>query len=71
MSGLVLLFVAAIVCLPKLENKSVTKNFPSKSFKVQTKRYERVKSSEKEEKPITLTFGLKANFENPTQTTNQ
>ena len=63
MLGLVFLFGAAIICWPKLKDEPSVSSVKS-TLPVVTKSRDKVAS--KEEQPIVLTFGLKANFENPT-----
>ena len=71
MLGLVFLFGAAIVCWPKLKDEPLSASSVKSNFPITTKSHEKKLALKEEQKPIVLTFGLKANFENPTQTTNQ
>lgn len=64
--GLVIIFVAAIIAAPKLENKSVMiSKEPTTRFEVKTKKTNRETPAEKEE--FVVSFGVNASFEPQTE----
>lgn len=69
MLGFVFLFGAAVLCLPKLKDKPITSTVSSQKATFPTATKSRKERSALKEEPPMLTFGLRANFEQPT--TNQ
>lgn len=63
MLGFILLFVVAIMCWPKLESEPEKSKAKSTAFvPIKTRTSQRV-IAEKKDKPITITFGIRANFD--------